>query len=83
METVGGILADGMGLGKTLTMISTIVRTAEAARLFAENDGDVSETKSDEVRRVASRSTLVIVPSPREFHAPPIMRLVSSDVQAP
>ena len=36
VETVGGILGDDMDLGKTLIVISTTVRTAETARLFAE-----------------------------------------------
>jgi hypothetical protein len=66
VETVGGILADDMGLGKTLTMISTIVRTADTARLFAQNSEKSSEINGGEHSKVASRSTLVIIPSPCE-----------------
>ena len=70
VETVGGILADYMGLGKTLTMISTIVRTADNAQLFAETGNDVVDTSSGKCTRLTSRSTLVIVPSSCGFIAP-------------
>lgn len=38
--------------------------------MFAEKSNDVVEASAGERRRVSSRSTLVIVPSPREFHLP-------------
>lgn len=59
---LGGILADGMGLGKTLTMIATIVTTISRAEQFAlaNNDG----TKAIKIPVI---STLVIVPSVCEY----------------
>ncbi|KAF4624033.1 hypothetical protein G7Y89_g14142 [Cudoniella acicularis] len=69
-ETVGGILADDMGLGKTLTVISTIIRTAEHAQSFAKASTYGSNSSymesSEAVPLIASRSTLVIVPSTRK-----------------
>jgi len=63
--STGGILADAMGLGKTLTMISAIVSTLnEAARFSAGSDHDVIENKEAEFR---TRATLVVVTSMRKF----------------
>jgi SWI/SNF-related matrix-associated actin-dependent regulator of chromatin subfamily A3 len=63
-ETGGGILADEMGMGKSLTVLSHIARTSDRSRTWAEltssEDGDLlNET-------IASRSTLIVVPSARE-----------------
>ncbi|KAK0115666.1 hypothetical protein ONS95_000066 [Cadophora gregata] len=66
-ETVGGILADDMGLGKTLTVISTILRTANLGKQFQEKGKHTENTaKGDQAaqKRVNSRATLVVVPSP-------------------
>jgi SNF2 family DNA or RNA helicase len=58
--STGGILADVMGLGKTLTMIATIVSTLELSRQhFINPDAD------DSGRRTGA--TLVVVTSMREF----------------
>ncbi|KAG4433274.1 hypothetical protein IFR05_011244 [Cadophora sp. M221] len=66
-ETLGGILADDMGLGKTLTVISTIIRTATFASQFAERGNRTEKILIEDqsaAKRVVSRGTLVIVPSP-------------------
>jgi SNF2 family DNA or RNA helicase len=62
-QALGGIIADSMGLGKTLTMISAILFSMGDAEKFmlstgraVNEDGFVTPTKS----------TLVIVPSTRE-----------------
>ena len=69
-ETFGGILADDMGLGKTLTVISTIIRTANLANHFYEK-GQHTVKGLDENqmtgKKINSRATLVVVPSPREL----------------
>lgn len=67
-ETLGGILADDMGLGKTLTVISTIIRTATFASQFVERGNRVEKILIDDesaAKRINSRGTLVVVPSPR------------------
>jgi SNF2 family DNA or RNA helicase len=56
----GGILADVMGLGKTLTMLSTIVSTLDMSRQYP-----VSFTPDEAVRR--SKATLIVVSSTRKF----------------
>ncbi|KAK3363960.1 SNF2 family N-terminal domain-containing protein [Lasiosphaeria hispida] len=59
---VGGILADAMGLGKTLTMIAVIVLTAShAAKYAADSRRDITAPVSDENPR--SRATLVVATS--------------------
>jgi SNF2 family DNA or RNA helicase len=66
--STGGILADAMGLGKTLTMISAIVSTAREAEGFsAEIDPDEVVTGGVEHR---TRATLVVVTSMRELSCP-------------
>ena len=62
-ETGGGILADEMGLGKTLTILSAIIKTASEARSFAlSTPNGTLVTVENTV--IASRATLVVVPSP-------------------
>lgn len=57
-----------MGLGKTLTMLSAIIRTADEAKAFAEH-GFESPQSSMEVKLIRSRGTLVVVPNPcKVFH---------------
>ncbi|CZR56386.1 uncharacterized protein PAC_06274 [Phialocephala subalpina] len=62
MEIGGGLLADEMGLGKTLTMLSAISRTLDEAKNFANNYRGSYHTAEQGL--VASRATLVVVPSP-------------------
>lgn len=61
--TLGGIIADVMGLGKTLTILASILRSSEKAVDFAfagpapcQPQGDISRMKA----------TLVVVPSARK-----------------
>ena len=60
----GGIIADDMGLGKSLTLISAIMSTLDFARSYG-NPGisPYVESNSDNVGRFRSKSTLIIVPS--------------------
>lgn len=55
----GGIDADVMGLGKTLTILSAIFCTIQLARDFAKSSKEVRKPPT-------SRATLVITPSHRE-----------------
>lgn len=60
-DMLGGILADGMGLGKTLTMIASIVASLSRIEEFA-----MGKLLNDEEARMSLTpviSTLVIVPS--------------------
>jgi SWI/SNF-related matrix-associated actin-dependent regulator of chromatin subfamily A3 len=64
-DAPGGILADAMGLGKTLTMIATIAGSLDkASKLTRENDIEAN-TKCSESRSKwhYTKATLVVVPS--------------------
>ena len=65
-ETGGGILADDMGLGKSLTMLTAISRTRQEAQIFVEET--VLELRKPNERltasHVPSRASLVVVPTP-------------------
>lgn len=58
-QCYGGIIADPMGLGKTLTMIS-----------LAATDIDSSEPHTNTVvgEQIDVSATLIVVPPPRQFH---------------
>ena len=58
---LGGILADGMGLGKTLTMIASIVASLSRAEDFATRK--LSNNGEAQTSTIPVKSTLVIVPS--------------------
>ncbi|KAJ4988673.1 DNA repair and recombination protein rad5c [Stagonosporopsis vannaccii] len=63
-ETGGGILADEMGMGKSLSMLALILRTLEAAHMWASN----AETLSQSAHRawgmkVRSKATLIVASS--------------------
>jgi len=63
-DMLGGIIADGMGLGKTLTMIASIVANLPRADEFetrGASDGN-SQTSLPPIK-----TTLVIVPSVCKF----------------
>ncbi|KAK3294356.1 SNF2 family N-terminal domain-containing protein [Chaetomium fimeti] len=59
-DTLGGIVADGMGLGKTLTMIASIVATLPRANEFATGDLPKGDVKTN---LTPVKATLVVVPS--------------------
>ena len=59
-DAAGGILADDMGLGKSLTMLSAIVGTLETANSYARSEICGSQASSQ--RRLTSTATLIIVP---------------------
>jgi SWI/SNF-related matrix-associated actin-dependent regulator of chromatin subfamily A3 len=63
-EKGGGILADEMGMGKSLSILSLIVQTLEDGQKWAE------KRKLEENAQVKghTRSTLVVVSSACEFH---------------
>ena len=62
-EAKGGIIADDMGLGKSLVMLSTIAGSLDRAEQFvsAENQTLPSQPQP----KVASRATLILAPSSR------------------
>jgi len=55
-----------MGLGKTLTMLSAIIRTADEAKAFAINIYNGVHLSAENAA-IPSRATLVVVPSPCTF----------------
>lgn len=57
-ENLGGIIADQMGLGKTLSMLAAISLTRNAAAEFA---GDTVSSSMED--RPKTKATLIIVPS--------------------
>lgn len=61
-ENLGGIIADQMGLGKTLSMLAAISLTCNAAADFV---GDTDFSSMDD--RPKTKATLVIVPSACKF----------------
>ena len=65
-ETGGGILADEMGMGKTLSILALIVRTLGAARYWATESGGI-EDGAQEGWRCKSRckATLIVASSDR------------------
>lgn len=57
----GGILADVMGLGKTLTMLMAIVLSKKAAERYGETN------VQDQRQLVPTKGTLVVVTSRRKL----------------
>lgn len=60
----GGILADEMGMGKSLTVIAHVASTLDRAHNWAHLANLRDEDSSNEA--ISSRSTLIVVPSMRE-----------------
>jgi len=67
-ETGGGILADEMGMGKTLSILALVLRTLNAAHDWAIRVDDLNDATS-EIRRKRRRSgaTLIVASSDREY----------------
>ncbi|CAN9434088.1 unnamed protein product [Alternaria alternata] len=63
-ETGGGILADEMGMGKTLSILALVIRTLNAAHSWATqnetSEGEISQTPRCNRR---SRATLIVASS--------------------
>jgi len=60
-ETGGGILADEMGMGKSLSILALITKSMDGASQWAHKEhSNVSTDKPSERR---SQATLVLVPS--------------------
>ncbi|KAF2128363.1 hypothetical protein P153DRAFT_357729 [Dothidotthia symphoricarpi CBS 119687] len=63
-ETGGGILADEMGMGKSLSILALTMRTLDAAHKWAiQPDAQVQEISTDWGRRCRSKSTLIVASS--------------------
>ncbi|KAI2770756.1 SNF2 family N-terminal domain-containing protein [Daldinia loculata] len=56
----GGLIADTMGLGKTLTMLAAVLRSVPAARLFGSSHDKPEDERTGKAR---TKATLLIVPS--------------------
>lgn len=55
-----------MGMGKSLTVLTTILCTLEDARNFPHFPFQ-SQSITEQDRRIPTQATLVVVPSAREF----------------
>lgn len=66
-ETGGGILADEMGMGKTLSILALVIRTLNVAHSWATpnetSEGETSQTPRCNRR---SRATLIVASSDRK-----------------
>ncbi|KAI1658129.1 SNF2 family N-terminal domain-containing protein [Daldinia decipiens] len=56
----GGLIADTMGLGKTLTMLAAILRSVPAAELFSSF---YDKPEQERPQKLRIKATLIIVPS--------------------
>ena len=65
--SLGGILADVMGLGKTLTMLSAIVLSLDDANHFMLSSDNAAIGDS---HLYATKATIVAVPSARKSYIP-------------
>jgi len=63
-DVPGGMLADDVGLGKTLSMLSVIVGSLERAGRFELSRAQVISQSMEDT--LASKATLVVVPSARK-----------------
>jgi SWI/SNF-related matrix-associated actin-dependent regulator of chromatin subfamily A3 len=61
-EVLSGIIADDMGLGKSLVMLSTIANSSDRAIAFAQPNNTRDEGE-EVTNRANSRATLVLTPS--------------------
>jgi SWI/SNF-related matrix-associated actin-dependent regulator of chromatin subfamily A3 len=61
-ETGGGVLADEMGMGKSLSILSLITKTLNDACAW-KSDGTVGPSSGLSVSKLGSRATLVVVSS--------------------
>ena len=61
-ETGGGVLADEMGMGKSLSILSLITRTLENAHVWA-GDSNLAQSSDPPAAKHYSRATLIVVSS--------------------
>lgn len=66
-EKGGGVLADEMGMGKSLSMLSLVIRTLDYARRWTISEMQRETEPAFESQRLISRATLIVMPSAREF----------------
>jgi SNF2 family DNA or RNA helicase len=61
-EVLGGIVADDMGLGKSLVMLSTVAASLGPAKAFGD-PGSFLDDPSRSAERINSQATLILAPS--------------------
>jgi SNF2 family DNA or RNA helicase len=69
-ETGGGILADEMGMGKSLSILALIVRTLDASHEWMMQPDMLASNLEAWRPRQRSRATLIVASSDREFITP-------------
>ena len=70
VETGGGILADEMGMGKTLCILALILRSLEAAHEWSSTPITTTQDETTGKVKPRTRATLVVASSDRKQHAP-------------
>lgn len=65
-EKGGGILADEMGMGKSLSILSLVIKTLQTAHEWAEK-AQMSEGSTPKSQDKYSRATLIVVSSARKL----------------
>lgn len=65
-ETGGGILADEMGMGKTLSILALVLQTLDAAHQWAMQV-DPDKLSDQSRQRERSRATLIVASSDRTW----------------
>lgn len=80
-ETGGGVLADDMGMGKSLSILSLITKTLGNAHVWASS-GIKPLANEIRVRKRASRATLVVVPSACKCFRIPVLALAEMKASA-
>ena len=67
-EIGGGILADEMGMGKTLSVLALVLRTLNTAHDWAIHIDDLNDATSEiPKKRRRSGATLIVASSDREY----------------
>jgi SWI/SNF-related matrix-associated actin-dependent regulator of chromatin subfamily A3 len=66
-ETGGGVLADEMGMGKSLSILSLITKTLDDACAW-QSGGTVGPSSGLPASKQGSRATLVVVSSGCKFY---------------
>jgi len=79
-ETSGGILADEMGMGKTLSVLALIVKTLEDAKRWIDLDDTILSAGSN-LKQNHSPATLIIVPSTSMIFFNPLIKFLTKNKQ--
>jgi SWI/SNF-related matrix-associated actin-dependent regulator of chromatin subfamily A3 len=66
-ESGGGVLADDMGMGKSLSILSLVAKTLDQADAWLYGSRDGTQDALEASWKTRSKATLIIVSSAREL----------------